>query len=355
MFKMLKLNQKCSAVIFISVFILMVCCKQDTSNVSEKNNSDTLAEVSTTGHPIVKAVDVFKAGDPPALAEIPDTHDMNDWFLPTTLLTAISLTPVPMLEDTTEGAKVIRYLSYGDTVRVTRAVVYQKMIDPISKKTMPGVWLEVSFGNTYGTVFSSYFASRDINTPPSSAADLILKGSSCYENFTYHPEYIFYGIYSSDDGQFLKKVKPYYFSAYDLEMIRDLHTVETDLQQDPLFILAIKQKLREEKLATVNLNEELAKGKSIQTGAYTLKGTIETDGTYSHYLLDFIDTNGIVVQHIDTHNLWWSGDLDQDGKIDLVYLEGEEKSGTIVLALSSLAEQGEAVKIISGYDVGYCC
>lgn len=345
---------------FIIALVILFSCKQNSSNVLENQTSEdkreTLNDTNLVNTHSLSDIDTFNgiSNFHEQSEENPD-YDMNDWYVPSSLFTVISTRAVPLFEDTASGAKVIRYLSFGDTVRVSRPLVLSTIKDPYSAKQLFGAWLEVSYGNLWGVIFSSYLASRELGGVEPEAA-IMLKGSSCFENFTFRNDYVFYGVYQSANGDYLKKLKPWFYTTYDSIRVGDIHNIETDSAARPLFILAINRNLREGLLDTVDLEKALAHEKTFRTGKYLLKGTIQKEyDYYNHCQLEFTDVNGKMVEQIDTWSLIWTGDLDQDGKLDLVYLEGEDKAGAIMLALSSFADEGKPFKRVHGYDVGYCC
>lgn len=352
---------KISLTQFSILIAILVCCKQNSSNPTENQQPGDTTEITTRAFTDTSGTSELGS----SVGEISNVDEataentefnMNHWYLPSSLFTVISTRPVPLFEDTARGAKVIRYLSFGDTVRVSRPLALSKMTDPFSNREFFGAWLEVSYGTLWGVIFSSYLASRDPGQELQPDAAILLKGSSCNENFAYRADYTFYGVYSTSIGNFLKELKPLFYTTYDSTRVGDLHTIETDSAARPLFILAINRKLREGVLDTVDLGRELAGGKTFKTGKYMLSGTVELEyDYYTHCKFDFKDTKGNIVEQIDTWRLIWTGDLDQDGKLDLVYLEGEDKAGAIMLALSSFADQGKPFKRVHGYDVGYCC
>jgi hypothetical protein len=287
-------------------------------------------------------------------------HDTVDYrfakFLPPgSTYAVIAISGAPLQEEPDANAPVIKIIKFGETIQIIEKLHSEILQDAISETNMSGTWVKVKHHNGEGYMFSAFLASGRYPFTDANEFDIMLKGRNCVPNFKYSPAHHYYAIYDTDEGAFLKQVKLSFYVIHEIPEGADIwewYTIDTDFYGSPTFILGAPKKFQEKKINSVSV-QTFEPGSTHQHGAYKIKVDSKYDGYWT--VLNFVDSNGKIIQAIETGDLIWCGDVDQDGKMDFLYLEGEPKAGSVVLALSSHALPGQAFKIVGNYESSSCC
>jgi hypothetical protein len=317
--------------------------------------------VKTPTKPDTPVAAIAGIKDPPIpyepTASLQDTVDYREQrFLPSgAAYSVIAISGAPLLKEPHTGAPAITTAKYGETVEIIEKMHRDTLQDPISENDMKGTWVKVKHHQQEGYMFSAFLASGKYVFTDANDFDILLKGTSCVPNFKFAPWHHYYAIYNTGDGGFLKQVRISFYVTHEIPEGVDIwewYTIDTDFYGSPAFILGAPKTLGEKTINTVSAGT-FKPGTVHQHGAYRIKVESKYDGFYT--VLNFVDASGKTVQSIETENLMWCGDMDQDGKLDFLYLEGEAKAGSVVLALSSYAAPGHAFKIVGNYETSSCC
>lgn len=282
--------------------------------------------------------------------------------------------------------KRIKALPYGSRVEVVAlenpkfdslsAIEWRYGATPedVSRISRHGHWAKVRYKGQVGYMLDLFLRSdanyiRETVGFDDLATDfrLLMPGGNCRDNFHYDPSMDWYGLYRTEDGKrtWIKRVKVSQF------IHRDEFSTNFTLADDNEHLLAMigtRQTIREGLLgktpATLYLPltefdqmEEQARLEKVM-GELRLSIRRDDNGNGIRRLVmggpegQCLNPEGSELYMANA--LSFVGDLDGDGKKDLIVQYGE-KSARTVLYLSGSARKGEILRPVAVYYAGYCC
>ena len=274
---------------------------------------------------------------------------------------AIAIEGLRIRDTMSSSGYVIGTIPFGEKVDVLApTAAFTETID-----SLDGYWVKIKYKELQGYVFSCFLAGGI--TKMDQPYYLLIPYGGCGENMFFSLKYNYYGYYESNINDKMESVKisPIFYS------LENLITIKADSTAQPVFIIASKETMtsgpRECSYSETNL---------FSNGVYGCftKGKKTTGLTNGKYYLDVENFNNpdqpekklvmvnqqtkkkqLIATSQYTLQLIWDGDLDGDGKTDLIIFKGGEKGGDYELFLSSKAKQGNFVKKVATFEAGDCC
>ena len=263
-------------------------------------------------------------------------------------------------------------LDSGNGVVETLETRYYK--DPDDEKPYPvevsGTWVKVKYGDVEGYVFSAFLYPNWERVHYKGINEdyvLLMPGMNCFNNIHFLKGRNYYGIYKTGTSYSVRKIPmPGYFASTD--DISPLH-ISANNNRDLVLIVGSRKPLPIGQLkgqmygihgSTESQLYEGAEGPGEALTAHDLHVKTEKRDEYEVKVLHYGEegnTTSLGSDQIELsypNILVYKGDLDGDREDDLIVLYGE-KSAQIGLYLSSEAEDGEKVKLVAIYLLGYCC
>ncbi len=271
------------------------------------------------------------------------------------------------------NSEILAKLPYGSKIKITQEKLLLK--DTIGsytsysekeKFTIPiiGNWVQVLFKEKKGYLFDSYINKTptikdyyitqeelsDINTN----YKILFPGSNCFNNFWPPTNTNWYGIYKTNEKSSfeLKKIVINYHMGWidpkqpnEIGIIEDF-IISTNNSKNLLFIIGSKLKL----------NEGKTEGEW-RNGSKNIEAKIDENHVTTLTLKDNGKTqilNPNNKERIYFTNIFWEGDVDNDGIKDYIISFGE-KQMYIFLYLSSESDDNDIVKPVAIYCSGFCC
>lgn len=343
--------------VLLILLLLVIACEKPTSVVEVQ--SDTASAPLIT-----EATPVSVSNEPPREA----TRDTVDYavarFFPIGARYRVIATQGITLHAAPDSASAsYNHIPYGTEIEVLEKSKPDTIREMVSGNRVPGIWVRVKEGKHEGYVFSSGVMTVE-NTGSANDVHFFLTGEHCSSNYEYNPHYNYYGIFRGEQDHLLRKVQPAFYVRHEIPQGVDIWEwfhIETDLGGKPRFLFGLPQKLEERNIASYDFSDydpysESDAPEPVTVGDYIIS-IIRVGNEHEWKVPHIAITNkqGKELQRFIGSYIFFCGDVDQDGKPDLMYLDTNEKEGGYVLALTSYARPGEYIRAVGYYQLGYCC
>jgi hypothetical protein len=341
---------------FLVIVVFIACTKSAPPSATE---TDTTFRISAVESPVIPAKVVIQQ---PVEADTVDHRDAN-FFPPGSTYVAISSVGTPLRVQPDSTAEILISIPHGTPLKVVQRMHYDTLIHTVSKQRVPGLWVKMRYENTEGFVFSGDVMSGT-SSIENNEVHFFLTGEHCNANFQFKPNYHYYAVFRQEETYQLKKIIPAFYVRHEIPEGVDIWEwfhIETNIGGQPSFIFGIPKELSEQQIVSYEPKSYDQYSESdtpdpIHTSKYELRIIRErNDGGWKIPEITLVDKKGKRIQTFIGSQVYFCGDLDQDGIADLMYLDTNEKEGGYHLALSSYAEPGMLVRSVGYYQLGYCC
>jgi hypothetical protein len=280
----------------------------------------------------------------------------KNFFSPGETAYVVSTEEIQLHNEPDSTSEVLLSLNFKDSVTI---IAHPFSIDEILSmrtKSTDSFWVKVKYREREGYVLSNelIFSKIENNNLP---VHLFLTHGGCINNYAYNPNFKYYGLFKNANANTLQSIQLTFSGIHDAweGLAWDAYDIRVrgDEKTEPLFIFGLNKILKEGEIKEVNVlpSEDESEKRTTIDNETILVGTRHNERIH----LTFKSSTGKEIQMLDIFYLRWSGDLDDDGKIDFVYAKGDGEQGGIYIALSSFAGKGEVVKELAFFRIGLCC
>lgn len=263
------------------------------------------------------------------------------------------------------SGKKLATIPFGEKVRILSSLP-----DSVNELTNP--WVKVQYGTQLGWCHADYLGKEKI-MEGIWANMVLLTEEKVHPGYPlrYQRSFQYYGVYAESGGFRLKPVQLSFVLGVPYGLWAPHPVPTTQHAAESLFLLGSKHSLQPGRLSgclpgpvklTVFPNTVLIDSVLLPDGAVlrVKNGPPASDGNLCCYDLDLKPVSGPVQSlfkgFFGIFQLEWAGDLDRDGKTDLLISNDHEKSHDFHLYLSSKAGPGESVFKVATWSLAlYGC